>query len=1075
LPSEIRQVIENSHLFSGLEPGLMDDIAASAAKRTLGAGELLFQKGDRADALWGVLSGRVVIEVRADDGKEMVLDVFEAGDIFGEVGVLDFGPRRVDATVACKSELFRLERAHFLEHLHTSPELCFRVFSLLCSHLRDTTETLEDTALYKLPNRLAKRLTLMADEAASENGHAVLKVAQSELARMLGVQRESVNRQLREWEKSGWISIRRERIEILEQKRLADLAAPGQIADHNHWSNENLSSLAPVAFPAHNVLETSPDLPERRFASILAVDCAGYAGMLMTDSANTIRRLKAGLAATDRAVKDHGGRVIWSTGDRTLAEFPDSPAAVDAALEIQRNAGEAGPDTSGVADPIFRIGIHCGEVLASDGRFIGDPVNIAIRLTELPHSVGICVTGEVRHALDETVNLELQYLGKHELKDVASPVSVFAARSVPWLKRIALRAESLVPRRYRPALALGAVLLAVAIIWQSGEQFGVSHAPAPGPSAQSIAVMSFTLEGDPGNAYLANGLAEEIRIALAAMPETLVIGRKSSDYFADWNATGQEIGEILRVAFVLQGTVGMTGDQLKVSSRLVETGNGTEIWHHNYQGSWQEFNNFQADIVRLAGETLSGGAAGGHAGTVALPNTDNQKAYVLYLQARELINEKTRASLVGALAKLEKALELEPDFASAHVAIAETYLYLTWYADYYKVNFQQESQALAQPHVDKALALDANLAEAYVIQGELFESDEKAESAYRKAISLNPNLARAHLKLGVALGNQLRSWNEYLPYLEKALEIEPLWIEAASILVEFLQYIPDRRDEALAIIAYLKARRPDHPSVNQLEAFWLQLEGRPSEAVPLLEKVLFLDPGALWAQFQLNSAWFSLGETERALESPDWQRQWRFVLSPDREESLRQMMKIDEDPEISNVIFPGLSAYIYVMLREWQSAVDVLAEDSQDLDRFRKHYAGNFAKRYSPAVSLAVAYQALGDNEQYEKFAELEKEALNIRSENGRIHNFEYSRTMARLYALEGRPFDAMLELERLITSGPNDPRELMHPAFDEIRDLPDFRELQDLQRQRVNLEREKLGLAEISGGDSRQLVRKAE
>ena len=163
----------------------MDDIAVSAAKRTLGAGEFLFRKGDRADALWGVLSGRIVTEVRADDGKEMVLDVFEAGDVFGEVGVLDFGPRLVDATATCKSELFRLERAHFLELLHASPELCFRIFSLLCSHLRDTTETLEDTALYKLPNRLAKRLSLMADEATVEDGHAVLTCAGEAQARVV--------------------------------------------------------------------------------------------------------------------------------------------------------------------------------------------------------------------------------------------------------------------------------------------------------------------------------------------------------------------------------------------------------------------------------------------------------------------------------------------------------------------------------------------------------------------------------------------------------------------------------------------------------------------------------------------------------------------------------------------------------------------------------------------------------------------------------------------------------------------------------------------------------------------------
>lgn len=193
---EIRQIMENSHLFEGLRPGLIDEIASCATRRTIGTGEILFQKGDPADALWGVLSGRIVMEVSTEEGKEMVLGAFVAGEVFGEAGVLDFGPRRVTARAVQQSVLFRLERNHFLRYLQTSPELCFRVFSLLCSHLRETTDNLQDTALYKLPNRLAKRLTMLATDSRIGDG-SVLHIGQSDLAGMLGVNREAVNRHLR--------------------------------------------------------------------------------------------------------------------------------------------------------------------------------------------------------------------------------------------------------------------------------------------------------------------------------------------------------------------------------------------------------------------------------------------------------------------------------------------------------------------------------------------------------------------------------------------------------------------------------------------------------------------------------------------------------------------------------------------------------------------------------------------------------------------------------------------------------------------------------------------------------------
>jgi CRP-like cAMP-binding protein len=323
MSGQIHQVIKNSYLFSGLDPNLIGRIADAASAKSLAAHEILFQKGDPADALWGVLSGRVVIEMCSEDGKEMVLEAFEAGDVFGEVGVLDFGPRHVTATAEVPSKLFRLERQHFLEHLQSSPELCFRVFSLLCSELRDTTETLEDTVLYKLPQRLAKKLTSLSDSNSNNgnDGESVLHVMQTDLARLLGVNREAVNRHLREWEKRGWISLKKKQIGIRERKPLDDIAAPTQVADRRNWGFDGISLPPPAAFPANAGPTSKMALPDRRTVSILAVDAAEYSALLMADAAGTLGRLGEGLAAVDNSISKFGGQLIWHTGDRVLAEF----------------------------------------------------------------------------------------------------------------------------------------------------------------------------------------------------------------------------------------------------------------------------------------------------------------------------------------------------------------------------------------------------------------------------------------------------------------------------------------------------------------------------------------------------------------------------------------------------------------------------------------------------------------------------------------------------------------------------------------------------------------------------------
>ena len=581
--------------------------------------------------------------------------------------------------------------------------------------------------------------------------------------------------------------------------------------------------------------------------------------------------------------------------------------------------------------------------------------------------------------------------------------------------------------------------------------------------ARSLAVLPFTdMSPERDQGWFCDGIAEEILNKLAQLPGLKVSGRTSSFAFREPDVELTTIANTLGVAHLLEGSVRREGDRVRVTAQLLNARDGFHLWSKEYDRDVGDIFTVQDDIASNIAAALQLQLAGGASATgqASLGYYPSFTAYELYLQGRELIAQQTGDSLQGALVKLEKALEIEPDFAAAHLAMAETYGLLYQSLTFYQGDSIEESRALMGPHLEKALALDPNLAEAYVIQTWLSDDDDD-EALYRKALALNPNLASAHRELGINMANDWYSWNEALAEVGKSLELEPLSLENASVLTEFLQFVPGRSDEVPLIIENLKNRHPGHPIVARLEGEWLLNQGLLAAAVPQLEKSVLADPDNFQPRFLLNIAWFALGEMERALEAPYWQRQWRLVLAPDREDSLAQLAAQDYSGsmEFSSRM---LSAYVYLMLRDWQAAVDVLADYTLDLQDFRQQCEMSCGKRYSPALTLATAFSLLGDEERFRQFAEIDRFASNTRWENGKIHNFEYSRTMARLNALEGRPYEAMLELERLLATGPIDPRELLHPAFDELRGDARFAQLEDLQRARVNIEREKLGMAPL-------------
>jgi CRP-like cAMP-binding protein len=219
---EFAALLTMNPLFAGLGEEAIRSIASLCTRRHLDEGEVLFQKGDQGDALYGVRRGRVRIETGTAAGGRLTLNVLGPGDLFGEIAIFDGQPRTADAIAAEASELFMVRRADFLAHLEREPRTTLRLLELLCQRIRWVTDRMEEAVLLPLHARLARRLCALAEDFGSE-----VHISQEELGVYVGAARESVNRQLQEWRRAGIIELRRGRISLLDMERLS-AAATGE-------------------------------------------------------------------------------------------------------------------------------------------------------------------------------------------------------------------------------------------------------------------------------------------------------------------------------------------------------------------------------------------------------------------------------------------------------------------------------------------------------------------------------------------------------------------------------------------------------------------------------------------------------------------------------------------------------------------------------------------------------------------------------------------------------------------------------------------------------------------------------
>jgi CRP-like cAMP-binding protein len=220
-------VLRKHPYFSDLEPEAFDQLCRYAKHTTLKRGATIFSKGDPGTSLVAVISGTVKISISSPDGRNAILNLIGPGEIFGEVALLDGQARTADCTANTNCEIFIIDRREFLPFVRSQPTLAMKFIELLCARLRWTSDQVEQVILQNLPGRLASALLRLTEKHKLAPQGRTIAVTQQEISEMVGMTRESINKQLRAWAAHNWVRLEHGAIVVLNAEMLQELAEAG--------------------------------------------------------------------------------------------------------------------------------------------------------------------------------------------------------------------------------------------------------------------------------------------------------------------------------------------------------------------------------------------------------------------------------------------------------------------------------------------------------------------------------------------------------------------------------------------------------------------------------------------------------------------------------------------------------------------------------------------------------------------------------------------------------------------------------------------------------------------------------
>ena len=223
---EKRQILARTALLGKLSDTEIDALLKYSHVECYPAGEEIYAKGSPGNCMMVVLRGKAKMSSISFEGREIVLNIMNPGEIFGEIALLDGEERSADAIAMTDCELLILNRRDFMPCLEKHPEICLMLIKILCERLRRTSEQVEDLVFRHVESRIAKALLQLSENSGQpyvEDRVLELRLSQSELGNIVGITRESVNKQLKMWQRARFVDLAKESIIILDPAALRQL------------------------------------------------------------------------------------------------------------------------------------------------------------------------------------------------------------------------------------------------------------------------------------------------------------------------------------------------------------------------------------------------------------------------------------------------------------------------------------------------------------------------------------------------------------------------------------------------------------------------------------------------------------------------------------------------------------------------------------------------------------------------------------------------------------------------------------------------------------------------------------
>ena len=534
------------------------------------------------------------------------------------------------------------------------------------------------------------------------------------------------------------------------------------------------------------------DDPERRLAAILAADVVGYSRLMEVDEAGTLARLKTiRLELIDPAIDKCKGRLIKTTGDGMLVEFQSVTEALRCGVDFQQRMARRNRDVPASRNILYRIGLNLGDVIAEDGDIFGDGVNVAARLEAMAEPGGICISAAVRDQVGDRLDVAYEDLGDRQFKNINRIIRVF---------RVLLAGQ---PDKNASGTA--------------GSRAGTSlH-----NRRSSIAVLPFAnMSGDAEQEFFADGLTEDIITELSRFRDLLVIARNAVFVHKGKPVKAQAIAREFGVDYVVEGSVRKSADRVRVSVQLIDGETETHIWAERYDRKLEDIFAIQDEVTSAICATLWGRVEAARHERVQRKPTENMAAYEYVLTGKVLHHWSNPEANAKALDMLNRAIQLDPNYAHAHAwkacVIGQAWVH----------NWCEDADASVQTiseELQRALALDPNDPDVHRILAALnlnFNEFDKSAYHQERALSLNPNS-----DLIVVQQGEILTWlgrpQEGIEWIHRAMRLNPYHPERFWSHLGRAQYTAKEYGDAIQ--SYGKLTAPDQTHHAFLAASAAQL------------------------------------------------------------------------------------------------------------------------------------------------------------------------------------------------------------------------------------------------------------